>query len=987
MRHAALVCAVAVLAGAGGARLRADVAATAAWRLSSGVTTAVPIDGTIYVGGPFTQLFTPSTSQDQFYDPVSGQVRAECARSTGTRALSGVPDNLGGLLVPVAASDEFADGSGAFVPADGTTVLRIADTCLWDRQFQAGVVDPGNPFDAAIGQPARVGGVIVVTNAVVNFTTGFLQAQAASFNAVTGARVTFKNDYQTVFGGDRISELGVLGATSTRVIVRVRSGNVGSYQLGALDPGTLALTLSTSVLADESQGARSWVRGNTLYRARPAPASTLEAYDLSSLQPRSGWTAPVVPALADVEVVGGRVFLAARVVNGQTLAPPAAVLASSGAIDTSWAPPALTRRVPDPNGVPYAPVLTALATTGGRLYFSGDFERVGGADREGVAALVAQNGALDAWDTAPWLVSPIEATTTAVLMSRPTGANRVTRRYLAAIDRETGIATAWDPNDGATTLQHTPSSVSALAVDATDVYFASATNGEVLRANRTTAVVDQTWRAVVTRTDGSPGAVTTMAVANGLVYLGGEFTRISGTSFGAADRRSLAAVGVDGRLATWAPTLDGPEGGTWIRTLIADGRTIYLGGDFTAVSFVYLLGFAAVDGLSGAVTQPFMYVQGDTSIYGLATDGIQTFVAGVSFGAPLVGAASIPDSQLTAYGPTNGVVPTSAAYVAGRLYAGLEYDPESGAPTARTTRWGKVFADPRGLAHLLDDGTVEYYPAIPGNPPGPPTLSAISAGNTVRVSWTPDPNGGAPTSYTLYAGSAPGATNLAVIPMRTATTLTATVPTGFYYLTVVARNGYGASAPSNEVGVQAGCVAPPPAPGPLTFTRAGASVALRWGPAATAVSYTLEAGQSPGSVSIGALPLGNVTSFATPAPLGTYYVRVRAVNACGVGPVTNEVTIPLDGTTPLPATPTSLTATASGRTATIAWAPPASGGTPIGYQVEAGLTPGGTIGVFPTTATALVVPNAPSGTFYLRVRAVNAAGASAPTADVTLVVP
>jgi predicted phage tail protein len=43
--------------------------------------------------------------------------------------------------------------------------------------------------------------------------------------------------------------------------------------------------------------------------------------------------------------------------------------------------------------------------------------------------------------------------------------------------------------------------------------------------------------------------------------------------------------------------------------------------------------------------------------------------------------------------------------------------------------------------------------------------------------------------------------------------------------------------------------------------------------------------------------------------------------------------------------------------------------------------------VLPTTATQLVVPNAPSGTFYVRVRAVNAAGASEPTADIPVTVP
>lgn len=980
---------VALALAARGTVVRADVAASAAWRVASGISTAFAIDSTIYVGGGFTQLYKPSVSEDQFYDPVTGQVRAECARlTTLSHELTGFPDNQGGLLVPVQLDDTFADSGGPFVPADDTTIVRIAPNCLWDRQFAIGPIDTASSFSVAGGQPARAGNVVVATNAVINFTTGFLQAQAAAFSAVTGVRTAFRNDYKAGFGGQAVSELGVLGASATRVIVRVRTGSASTYTLGALDPATLDLVTSASALADESLGAKSWIRGNTLYRLRPSPSNALEAYDLSTLAPKSGWTAPVVPSLADVEVVGSRVFLAARVVNNQVLTPPAAVLASSGAIDTSWTPPALTRRVADPNGVPYQPVLTALSTDGGRIYFSGDFERVGGTDRDGVAAINASSGALDGWDPAPLLVSPIDATTSALLMSRPTGTNRVTRRYVAAIDRATGVATAWDPNDAALGLLHTPTPVSVVTADATHVYFASATNGEVLRADRATAIVDQQWKITVTRTDGSPGAVSTMAVGNGLVYLGGDFDRVSGVNFGATARRWLAAIGTDGRLSTWAPVLEGNAGATWLRTLLVDGPTVYLGGDFTGVNGVYLLGYAAVDALSGAVTQPQMYVPGDdTSVYGLATDGTQTFVAGVAFGAPLVGAASVPDAQLTPYGPTNGVVPTSAAFVAGRLYAGQEYDPDANAPTSRTTRWGKVVADAQGLVHILADGSVEYYPALPGNPPGTPTLSATSFGNTVTVSWTPDAARGAPSSYTLYAGSAPGVYNLAAIPLRGTTSFTANVATGLYYLTIVARNGYGTSAPSNEVAVQSGCVAPPLAPTGIGYTKFGAVVSIAWNAAATATSYQLEAGTVPGTANLGAIPFGNVTRFTTGAPLGLYYVRVRAANACGAGPASSEIAVNLDGATPPPQTPTGLVASVSGRTVSFAWTPAVTGGLPSGFQIEAGLTPGGVIAVLPTGTTTLQVPNAPSGTFYVRVRAANPAGVSAPTGDITVVIP
>lgn len=962
------------------ARLGADVSPASDWTIANGISRAEIRGDTIYVGGTFTQLFSPSTTQDQFYDFVTGQVRADCARSTGPqRPLSGFPDNQGGLLVPVLPGDTFADVNGAFTPPDGTTLVRIADTCLWDRQFAAPAIDPQVPTDLTIGVPARAGNIVVTTNAVLGPDFITLRAQAAAFDASTGARLA----YQFYTGR---SEVGVLGATATRIIVRVRTSAFGGYTLGAINPATLVLTETGVALADESLGARSWVRGNVLYRLRPAPSNLLEAFDLATLQPKTGWTSPVVPTLTDLEVVGNRVFLAARVVGGVAVPPPAALNAATGALDTAWTPPALTRRVPDPNGAPYLPVLTSLATDGQRLYFSGDFERVGGADRDGVAALTVASGALDAWDAAPFLVSPLDATTTALLATRPTGSNRVIRRYLAAIDRATGVARAWNPNDAGKVLLHQPTPVAALTVDAAWVYFSSATTGEVLRADIATGDVDQTWRVVVSRADNSPGVVTSMVNTGGFVYLGGDFERISGIAIPVTTRRAVAAVGVDGSLAAWAPALEGLNGVT-LRALLAQGPTIYIGGDFTSVNGQFRLGFAAVGAVSGVLSQPEMVVLGETSIYGLATDGARTFVTGASFGAPLVGSVNPSDSVLTTFSPTSNAVPTSAAYVAGRLYAGLEYDPDGGTATARATRWSRVTADDRGLVNILDDGTLEYYAAIPGNPPEAPTLVASSIDNTVFASWTPSPTGPAATSYTLFAGSAPGLANLAAIPMQRATSFTATAPTGLYYLTVVARNGYGVSPASNEVPVQLGCLAPPPAPGTLTFLKGGSTVALRWGSALSASSYAIEAGQAPGSANLGAIPVRNTTTFTTPAPLGTYYVRVRAVNRCGVSGPSNEVAITLDGSTSLPVTPTGFVGGVNGRTVTFQWTPAVTGGLPAGYHVEAGVTPGGVIAVLPTAATQLVVPNAPSGTFYVRVRAVNAAGASAPTADITVTVP
>ena len=90
-----------------------------------------------------------------------------------------------------------------------------------------------------------------------------------------------------------------------------------------------------------------------------------------------------------------------------------------------------------------------------------------------------------------------------------------------------------------------------------------------------------------------------------------------------------------------------------------------------------------------------------------------------------------------------------------------------------------------------------------------------------------------------------------------------------------------------------------------------------------------------------------------------------------------------------PGVPTGFTATASGTVVTLAWTAPAGGDAPTSYVVEAGSTAGqANLANFDTgnAATSLAVFNVPSGTYFVRVRAVNSAGASAPSNEAQLVV-
>ena len=422
------------------------------------------------------------------------------------------------------------------------------------------------------------------------------------------------------------------------------------------------------------------------------------------------------------------------------------------------------------------------------------------------------------------------------------------------------------------------------------------------------------------------------------------------------------------------------------------GNTIYLGGGFNTVNGQFRPGFAAVDAVSHALVQPQMVVLGDTRIRGLATDGTAVFVAGESFGAPFIGATAIPMSELRQFGVQDGNVPTSAAFVAGSLYAGLEYDTDALVASSRTTRWNKVVSGPHELLHITaGDGALEYYAGLPGPTPGAPTLGGSVSGSVVSLAWTPAPSGGVPSSYALIAGSMPGAADVAAFTLRGATSFTTPAPNGGYFVRVVPRNRFGPGPPSNELFLRVGpepCTAPPPSPGTLAFTVAGLDVRLTWTASATADNYTLEAGQAPGAADLVNISLGNVTALAASAPPGVYYVRTRAQNACGTSAPSNEVVVTLGAPVQVPQPPTSLMATVAGRNVTVQWTPPTSGGLPSRYQLEAGYGPGLTnAAVIPTVMPIVGAANVPPAKYYIRVRSLNSAGFSVPTADVAVTVP
>lgn len=185
----------------------------------------------------------------------------------------------------------------------------------------------------------------------------------------------------------------------------------------------------------------------------------------------------------------------------------------------------------------------------------------------------------------------------------------------------------------------------------------------------------------------------------------------------------------------------------------------------------------------------------------------------------------------------------------------------------------------------------------PCTPPGAPTnVAYTTADNLVSLTWTP-PASGITQGYNLYAGSAPGVTDILGAALGPEPGLSALAAYGTYFVRLAARNSCAVgpvSAPDLQV-VVAPCTTPPTAPSGLSFTRTGNIVTLNWNAPTTGnrpSRYVILAGSASGVTDLAALETtSNATAFQTTAPPGRYFVRVLGRNNCGDSAASNEVVI------------------------------------------------------------------------------------------------
>jgi hypothetical protein len=934
---AALLAALAV----GLTALRADILPTPRWKVvaDGDVKTAVEKNGVVYLGGYFSHVFEPAPPGTFWVDKTTGAPLSGCA----TGASDVTPDAAGGGFVGASPTAVYSDASGPFVPPAGTVYLRVLPNCRWDRAFLP---------STALGQPFDTGSVIVSTS------PGKVSADLVALDRTTGQTLARVTQWPVV----RIELLGMVDA-DTAVVMTVENPPTVTYSLRHLKLSTMSLVDQASLPIQPSlwfAAGRVYVQPNFDAQRNGWPPTTPKptyALDAATLLPAAGWTTPT-----DVgPLVYAAGFLFTNGNTGLLRRDPV-----TGAVDTAW---------------PLRAGVSAVTADGGRLIV-----RVPG----GFGALNASSGATESWSVSAFS-GTVRVANQAIALTGLLGVNGKARNGMAAVDSSTGDILPFNPFQPASVRQ-----VVSMTANGTHLYVGLASN-PLQRVHLASGTLDPTWAGNFN--GGAPAFPTgpaALVATDSTLFAAGYFTFVSGTFGGAAvpqtSRAYAAAIDLAaGQVTAWNPNVARTGPGGAVRFLALANGAMYLGGTFDAVGGQSRSGFARVDLSTGAVLTPSVPASLDPT--GLATDGVVAYVANPSSTlGQLLLARVDPGGAVAA---VNAVNPQAAGviYGGGRIYADRERDAVTLQPTASTLTGAFAFAGEGGvLARYVGGGGLQYHPfAVAAAPSAPQGLAAQTSGNALQLSWAAPGGNAAVADYVVRAGTGPGLSNLADVALHSlATSLATAAPNGTYYVRVHALNAYGLSPASNEVTFTLGpapCTAPG-IPGTLSSTVTGAQVAFSWGAASGATSYALEAGTASGLANIAVVNVGGALAFATPAPAGTYFVRVRGVNACGSGAATNEVTAVVGGAVAVPGSPQSLGATVTGRTVTLAWTAPTTGGAATGYILEAGTGPGlADIAAAPLPSPGFAAANVPPGRYYVRVRATNAAGSGPPTADVTVVVP
>jgi trimeric autotransporter adhesin len=582
---------------------------------------------TLFLGGEFKTLGTTTrrrlaaidipSSSVMSWDPGASRAVYSMSMLANTMLyVGGVFDSLGGVARNRLGVVNGVNGAvGAWAPS--ATYTYATNNIVRSVVVKDGLVYVGGEFDAIDGITRDgVAALDATTGAPTSWDPGVGATTANVYTILVDTTLVYLGGNFTHMGGqdrrgvvavDRTTgaatgwEPGVIG----NVWCLARSGRTlyvgGSFEdtWGGARDNAAAFDLATGDATPWSPNAAGMVFDIDLDGANVRVAGSFEivgclkrrllaAFDLNTGLPTSwdpGADLPVFAMLATPKrtiLVGGPFQTA-----GGGYHAGLAELDPVTGVSTAWDAGAAN------TSSPYYPWIQSLTRVGNTLYVGGQFTSIGGQSRKNLAALDLETGVATAWNpTASGPVVAMVPSPGGLLVGGAFGTiGGATRTFLAAIDTATGLATAWNPAPNLT--------VRALAVRGTTVYVGGAfsflggeSRSRIGAVNLTTGLAT-TW--VPTLLGGSSGGrgVYTLLPLGDIILVGGDFDHLGG-----AVRHDLAALEAStGNATSWDPNLSDPTrtSAPTVRALLPyDGR-IYAGGDFIVVGSALQVGLASIE--------------------------------------------------------------------------------------------------------------------------------------------------------------------------------------------------------------------------------------------------------------------------------------------------------------------------------------------------------------------------------------------------------
>jgi len=537
------------------------------WRFDGDVNTVeLSLGGTRYLGGSFTSVGV-YTGKAAPVDIVTGKLTTgnfPTFEGSGGVVRAIEPDGQGGWYVGGRFNgnvDGVSYNGLVHILADGKVDENFPDISVGGSVFAIaidnGTVYIGGNFSSVGGQPKSNLAAITTSGTIVNWSPN-VNNRVTSL-VVSGDRLYIGGRFSTIDGIGR----GRLAAFYTQAAASNLRGDLLIAWNPSATSDVLALAVGGNNLYIGGSFTSIIVAGNTTVRNRLA-AVTLNNGLLTPWDPNVTSLSKTVLALA---TDGTSVYAAGDFTNigGVSQSYVASIKMSDGTLN-AWNP--------RPSNV-----VSALKISGDTVYVVGGFSdiRSDSSRKQSYIAAIGKDGVVSDWEpNADGNVSAIAVDGSTVYLGGTFDViGAATRNRLASINTD-GTLSDWNPDaNGTISAMDINSSTQKIYIGG---YFSnisgSAQSSIAAVSTAPSATLDPAFKADINFVDSLK-----LDDATGIVYVGGAFGSVNGQT-----RRGLVAFNADGTIDTRLNLNLESNAAYWVSDIAIDNGVVYIGGNFSGIT-------------------------------------------------------------------------------------------------------------------------------------------------------------------------------------------------------------------------------------------------------------------------------------------------------------------------------------------------------------------------------------------------------------------